>query len=69
MHTFLHFVVSLQNRFYTLGLIFVFDVNIYSYIKGLVSHQEFAGSNSCWRPFFGTNRLDDLESFYNPSYI
>jgi hypothetical protein len=38
------------------------------YIKGLVSHQEFAGSNSCWRPFFGTNRLDDLESFYNPSY-
>jgi hypothetical protein len=28
--TFLHFVVSLQNRFYTLGLIFVFDVNIYS---------------------------------------
>jgi hypothetical protein len=37
--------------------------------KGLVSHQEFAGSNSCWRPFFGTNRLDDLESFYNPSYL
>ena len=31
MHTFLHFVVSLQSRFYTLGLIFVFDVNIYSY--------------------------------------
>ena len=30
MHTFLHFVVSLQSRFYTLGLIFVFDVNIYS---------------------------------------
>ena len=29
------------------------------YFKGLVSHQEFAGSNSCWRPFFGTNRLDD----------
>ena len=27
--------------------------------KGLVSHEEFAGSNSCWRPFFGTNRLDD----------
>ena len=38
-------------------------------LKGLVSHQEFAGSNSCWRPFFGTNRLDDLESVYNPSYI
>jgi hypothetical protein len=30
MHTFLHFVVSLQSRFYTLALIFVFDVNIYS---------------------------------------
>ena len=28
MHTFLHFVVSLQSRFYTLALIFVFDVNI-----------------------------------------
>jgi hypothetical protein len=32
MHTFPHFVVSLQSIFYTLGLIFVFDVNIYSYI-------------------------------------
>jgi hypothetical protein len=31
MYTFLHFVVSLQSIFYTLGLIFVFDVNIYSY--------------------------------------
>jgi hypothetical protein len=31
MHIFLHFVVSLQSRFYTLALIFVFDVNIYSY--------------------------------------
>jgi hypothetical protein len=31
MHTFLHFVVSLQSIFYTLGLIFVFDVNIYPY--------------------------------------
>jgi hypothetical protein len=31
MYTFLHFVVSLQSRFYTLGLIFVFDVTIYSY--------------------------------------
>ena len=31
MHTFLHFVVSLQSIFYTLGLIFVFDVNIYSH--------------------------------------
>jgi hypothetical protein len=31
MHAFLHFVVSLQSIFYTLGLIFVFDVNIYSY--------------------------------------
>jgi hypothetical protein len=30
MHTFLHFVVSLQSRFYTLALVFVFDVNIYS---------------------------------------
>jgi hypothetical protein len=30
VHTFLHFVVSLQSRFYTLALIFVFDVNIYS---------------------------------------
>ena len=30
MHIFLHFVVSLQSRFYTLALIFVFDVNIYS---------------------------------------
>jgi hypothetical protein len=28
MHTFLHFAVSLQSRFYTLALIFVFDVNI-----------------------------------------
>ena len=37
------------------------------FFKGLVSHQEFAGSNSCWRSFFGTNRLDYLESFYNPS--
>jgi hypothetical protein len=31
MHTFLHFVVSLQSIFYALGLIFVLDVNIYSY--------------------------------------
>ena len=31
MHTFFHFVVSLQSIFYTLGLIFVFDVNIYSH--------------------------------------
>jgi hypothetical protein len=31
MHTFPHFVVSLRSIFYTLGLIFVFDVNIYSY--------------------------------------
>jgi hypothetical protein len=31
MHTFLHFVVSLPSIFYTLGLIFVFDVNIYPY--------------------------------------
>ena len=30
MQTFLHLVVSLQSIFYTLGLIFVFDVNIYS---------------------------------------
>jgi hypothetical protein len=30
MHTFSHFVVSLQSRFYTLALIFVFDVNMYS---------------------------------------
>jgi hypothetical protein len=30
MHTFLHFVVSLQSRFYTLILVFVFDMNIYS---------------------------------------
>jgi hypothetical protein len=30
MHTFLHFVVSLKSIFYTLGLIFVFDVNIYT---------------------------------------
>jgi hypothetical protein len=30
MHTFLHFVVRLQSRFYTWALIFVFDVNIYS---------------------------------------
>ena len=32
MHTFLHFMESLQSIFYTcMGLIFVFDVNIYSY--------------------------------------
>jgi hypothetical protein len=30
MHTFLHFIVSLQSRFYTLTLVFVFDMNIYS---------------------------------------
>jgi hypothetical protein len=30
MHTFLHFVVSLQSIFYTLALVFVFDMNIYS---------------------------------------
>jgi hypothetical protein len=30
MHTFLHFVVSLQSRFYTLALIFVIDVHIFS---------------------------------------
>ena len=30
MHTFLHFVVSLQSRFYTLALVFIFDMNIYS---------------------------------------
>ena len=29
MPTFLHFVVSLQSRFYTLALVFVFDMNIY----------------------------------------
>jgi hypothetical protein len=32
MHTFLHFVVSLQCKFYTLALIFVFDVNILLFI-------------------------------------
>jgi hypothetical protein len=47
----------------------VLSSDYWAYIKGLVSHQEFAGSNSCWRPFFGTNRLDDLESVYNLSYI
>jgi hypothetical protein len=31
MYTFLHFIVSLQSIFYTLGLIFVFNVTIYSY--------------------------------------
>ena len=31
MYTFLHFVVTLQSRFYTLGMIFVFHVTIYSY--------------------------------------
>ena len=31
MYTFLHFIVSLQSILYTLGLIFVFDVTIYSY--------------------------------------
>ncbi len=31
MHTFLHFVVSSQSIYYTLGVIFVFDVNIYSH--------------------------------------
>ena len=31
MDTFLHFVLSLQSIFYTLGLIFLCDVNIYSY--------------------------------------
>ena len=30
MYTFLHFVVSLQSRFYTLALVSVFDMNIYS---------------------------------------
>ncbi len=30
MHRFLHFVVRLQSRFYTMALIFVLDVNIYS---------------------------------------
>jgi hypothetical protein len=30
MQTFLHFVVSLQSRFYTLALVFVFDMNISS---------------------------------------
>jgi hypothetical protein len=30
MHTFFHFVVSSQSRFYTLALVFVFDMNIYS---------------------------------------
>jgi hypothetical protein len=30
MHRFLHFIVHLQSRFYTLALIFVLDVNIYS---------------------------------------
>jgi hypothetical protein len=45
------------------------EENANDFVKGLMSHQEFAGSNSCGRPFFGTNRLDDLESFYNPSYI
>jgi hypothetical protein len=30
MHTFLHFVVSVQSIFYTLALIFVLYVNIYS---------------------------------------
>jgi hypothetical protein len=31
MHTFLHFVVGLQSIFCTLGLTFIFDVNIYFY--------------------------------------
>ena len=31
MHAFLDFVVSLQSIFYTLGPMFVSDVNIYSY--------------------------------------
>ncbi len=35
MHRFLHFVVRLQSRFYTLALIFVLDVNIYSSSLGL----------------------------------
>jgi hypothetical protein len=35
MHAFLHFVVSLQSIFYTLGPIFIFDMNIYSYILRL----------------------------------
>ena len=35
MHTFIHFVVSLQSIFYTLGLIFVFDVNLYSHSYSL----------------------------------
>ena len=30
MHTFLHFVICLQNRFYTLAPISVFNVDIYS---------------------------------------
>jgi hypothetical protein len=30
MYAFLHFVVSLQSRFYTLALVSVFDMNIYS---------------------------------------
>jgi hypothetical protein len=37
MHTFLlNFVVSLQSRFYTLALIFVFDVNLYSILLQVV---------------------------------
>jgi hypothetical protein len=35
MHAFVHFVESLQSIFYTLGPIFVFDVNIYSYSLSL----------------------------------
>ena len=39
----IHFVVSLESIFYTLGLIIVFDVNIYSYSLRLVKIDPVVG--------------------------
>jgi hypothetical protein len=60
MHTFPHFVVSLQSIFYTLGLIFVFDVNIYRPISLT------PGLSKVLEDFVVRCMLDDLNGRIDP---
>jgi hypothetical protein len=68
MHTFPHFVVSLQSVFYTLGLIFVFDVNIYSYSlrlsKMILSYCKCSTSNQSTIFYFSVVFAVTLASRY-----
>ena len=45
-HRFLHFVVSLQSKFYTLAPTFVFDVNIYCSSSRLFTTCSFLESST-----------------------